>query len=607
MSLPIHQHQHQLVDAILRSQFTILSSPTGSGKSTQLPQFLLAHTKKRITVTQPRRVAAISLAERVAFEMNVKIGTQVGFSVRFQDQTDKSTKIRYATDGVVVREALRGSFLTDDFLIIDEAHERSVQTDILLGLAKLWGQQNAKLKIIIMSATLNCQEFANFFETENILHIQGRTYPIRHLFLEQPERNYIEATALAIYQIIQSQSQQIKGDILTFMPGEREIETVVSTLKIYLQNDPKIEILPLFSSLPQEQQMRIFSPKPENIEIRVIVATNVAETSITVPCISFVVDSGLVRQKIYDPNSGLSRLITIPAAKSQLQQRAGRAGRISAGQVFHLYTFESFSELKNAQIPEILRSDLSDVFLTLLAAGISKIQEFQVPQQPQQISKKRALARLFKLGIVETGPEIGAFQLSTLGLQCAKLPLAVDQAVCVISSLQYNENVLRKTVKLVAVLQVVESIFSGETKKLRANFESALGDHITLVNVFEEWEAVKNRKEFCVKYGVSDRSMQFARSVFDQIMAIITANFTICSVSVEDENEVVLRCVLKGFVENVAMSVEGTQQYSTRGLTAKLHPGGGFRGSELVVYNEAVQTSDVYLRVVSGVKEAWLE
>ena len=390
-------------------------------------------------------MAAISIAERVAAERGEPVGESVGYSVRFLERVSKKTRIRYCTDGIAVREALDDrTFKNTDVFIVDEAHERSVQTDILLGLLKQALQTNKKLRVVIMSATMNTQTFADYFGTDRVLFLQGRMFPVRHFFTHEREQNYLEATCLTILQIHEQfarsrREKKNSGDILVFLPGEREINTVIATVQLLKPQSARLQMIPLFANLSQEDQMVIFSPKEDEDVQRCICATNIAETSLTVPNVVYVIDSGFVRQKVFDSKTSISKLLTIPASKSAILQRCGRAGRVCDGRAYHMYTQKDYDALRVSDVCEVLRCDLSEIYLTLIGCGVKDVLNFQFVNQPSGISKKLALSKLFDLGLISVDPETHEFGLSDLGHQVIQLPLVLEEALTILRAIQLRD------------------------------------------------------------------------------------------------------------------------------------------------------------------------
>jgi len=376
--------------ALRASQVVIVEGATGSGKTTQLPQFCVAAgfggggpggdgRARLVACTQPRRVAAMSVAARVAEEMDVELGEEVGYSIRFEERSGPRTALKFLTDGMLLREAMADPLL-DRYavIVIDEAHERTVATDVLLGLLKGVLARRAALKLVVMSATLDAEKFGAYFDGAPLVRIPGRAFPVEVFFTPAPERDYLEA---AVRTVVQIHACEAPGDVLVFLTGEAEIEDACARIARDAAALPAdrgaLLVVPLYSTLSPAAQQRIFAPPPPPSAPggapgrKVIVSTNIAETSLTIDGIVYVVDPGFSKQKVYNPRIRVESLLVSPISKASAEQRKGRAGRTRPGKCFRLYTEKSFNtELQEQTYPEILRSELSAVFLTLLKLGV---------------------------------------------------------------------------------------------------------------------------------------------------------------------------------------------------------------------------------------------
>ncbi|KAG8089710.1 hypothetical protein GUJ93_ZPchr0011g27222 [Zizania palustris] len=378
--LPISEHADEIVAAVEANTVVVVIGETGSGKSTQLSQILHRCGYSRrgaIAVTQPRRVAAVSVARRVAQELGVPLGDEVGYAIRFEDRTSERTCIKYLTDGVLLRESLSDPELKQySVIILDEAHERSLNTDILLGLMKrLIKDRASDLKVLITSATLDGLKVSNFFSGCPVLNIPGTLFPVEKFYSTERPTNYIESSLKTAIDI---HVKEPSGDVLIFMTGMDDIDKMVSKLKEKIQNLEEGScmdalVLPLHGSLPPEQQVRVFAPAPPNCR-RFIVATNVAETSLTVDGVVFVIDCGYVKQRQYNPSSGMYSLDVVQISRVQADQRAGRAGRTRPGKCYRLYPISTYQkEFLEATVPEIQRSSLAGSVLYLKSLDLPDI------------------------------------------------------------------------------------------------------------------------------------------------------------------------------------------------------------------------------------------
>jgi pre-mRNA-splicing factor ATP-dependent RNA helicase DHX15/PRP43 len=384
--LPVWQAKGDFISMLNSHQTIILVGETGSGKTTQIGQFVAAagHATpgRRVVCTQPRRVAAMSVARRVAEEMDVALGEEVGYSIRFEDCCGPKTVVKFATDGMLLREAMTDPLLSAySVVILDEAHERTLATDILFGLIKGVLERRADLKLVVMSATLEAEKFQGYFLDAPLIKVPGRLFPVEIFYTQEPERDYLEA---AIRTVVQIHAAEPPGDVLLFLTGEEEIEDACRKVAAEVgRMGPAagpIKVMPLYSSLPPAQQQRIFDPAPPAARAggppgrKVIVSTNIAETSLTIDGIVYVIDPGFAKQKVYNPRIRVESLLVSPISRASAHQRAGRAGRTKPGKCFRLYTEASFArDLQEQTYPEILRSNLGSVVLQLKKLGIDDL------------------------------------------------------------------------------------------------------------------------------------------------------------------------------------------------------------------------------------------
>lgn len=613
-----------------QSQILVFVGETGSGKTTQIPQFVLyddlPQTQgKMVACTQPRRVAAMSVAQRVAAEMDVKLGEEVGYSIRFEDMTGPKTIMKYMTDGMLLREAMNDHNLSRySTIMLDEAHERTMATDILMGLLKEVVVRRPDLKIIIMSATLDAQKFQRYFMDAPLLAVPGRTHPVEIFYTPEPEQDYVEA---AVRTVLQIHATEPEGDILLFLTGEEEIED--ASRKIALEGDEMtreadagpIKVYPLYGSLPPHMQQRIFDPAPPPRRPggrpgrKVIVSTNIAETSLTIDGIVYVVDPGFSKQKIYNPRIRVESLLVSPISKASAQQRAGRAGRTRPGKCFRLYTEGAFKkELIESTYPEILRSNLSSTVLELKKLGIDDLVHFDLMDPPAPETLMRALEELNYLACLDDDGN-----LTQLGRLASEFPLDPALAVMLISSPEfYCSNEILSITALLSVPQVftrpaAQRKRADEMKKL---FEHQDGDHLTMLNVYHAYrgsDAQANAKQWCHDHFLSLRSLQSADNVRSQLLRIMEReDLDMISTPFEDKKyyENIRRALCAGFFMQIAKKdTGGKSQYLTikDNQNVLLHPSTALaHEAEWVLYNEFVLTSKNYIRTVTAVKPEWL-
>jgi pre-mRNA-splicing factor ATP-dependent RNA helicase DHX15/PRP43 len=611
------------------TQILVFVGETGSGKTTQIPQFVLFDDQphlhgKMVACTQPRRVAAMSVADRVAAEMDVTLGEEVGYSIRFEDKTSPSTILKYMTDGMLLREAMNDHNLSRySTIILDEAHERTLATDILMGLLKEVAQRRPDLKIVIMSATLDAQKFQKYFNDAPLLAVPGRTHPVEIFYTPEPEKDYVEA---AIRTVLQIHATEAQGDILLFLTGEEEIEDACR--KIGMEADELVreadagtlKIYPLYGTLPPQQQQKIFEPAPPprtqggRPSRKVIVSTNIAETSLTIDGIVYVVDPGFSKQKVYNPRIRVESLLVSPISKASAQQRAGRAGRTRPGKCFRLYTEEAFKkELIEQSYPEILRSNLASTVLELKKLGIDDLVHFDLMDPPAPETLMRALEELNYLACLDDEGE-----LTALGRMASDYPLDPALAVMVLSSPEFYCS--NEILSLTALLSVPQIFVRPASNRKRADemkdlFAHPDGDHLTMLNVYHAFkspEAQANPKQWCHDHFMSYRALQQADNVRLQLKRIMERQeIELMSTPFEDRKyyENIRRALVAGFFMQVAKRDASGKMYTTvkDDQNVLLHPSCVLQqDSEWVLYNEFVLTSKNYIRTVTAVKPEWL-
>ncbi|KAI9803431.1 MAG: DEAH-box ATP-dependent RNA helicase prp43 [Piccolia ochrophora] len=627
--LPVHKQRAEFLQMYHKSQILVFVGETGSGKTTQVPQFVLfddlpQFRRKMVACTQPRRVAAMSVAQRVANEMDVNLGEEVGYSIRFEDVTSQKTILKYMTDGMLLREAMNDHNLSRySVIMLDEAHERTLATDILMGLLKEVALRRPDLKIIIMSATLDAQKFQKYFHHAPLLAVPGRTHPVEIFYTPEPERDYVEA---ALRTVLQIHATEPEGDILLFLTGEEEIEDAVR--KISLEADEMIreadagplKVFPLYGTLPPHQQQKIFEPAPPartkggRPGRKCIVATNIAETSLTIDGIVYVVDPGFSKQKLYNPRIRVESLLVSPISKASAQQRAGRAGRTRPGKCFRLYTEGAFKkELIEQTHPEILRSNLASTVLELKKLGIDDLVHFDLMDPPAPETLMRALEELNYLACLDDEGN-----LTVLGKLASEFPLDPALAVMLISSPEfYCSNEILSLTALLSVPQIFTRPASSRKRadEMKNLFAHPDGDHLTMLNVYHAFkgpQAQDNAKQWCYDHFLSLRALQSADNVRAQLKRIMeTHELELMSTPFEDKKyyENIRRALVAGFFMQVAKRESSGKTYTTvkDAQSVLLHPSTVLgQDCEWVLYNEFVLTTKNYVRTVTAVRPEWL-
>jgi len=523
-SLPIYKLKNELIQAVHDNQVLVVIGETGSGKTTQLTQYLAEAgytTKGKIGCTQPRRAAAVSVAKRVAEEFGCRLGEEVGFAIRFEDCTGADTVIKYMTDGMLLREMLVDENLSRySVIMLDEAHERTVYTDVLFGLLKLLLKRRPELRLIVTSATLDADKFSGYFFNCNIFTIPGRTFPVEILYAKQPESDYLDSSLLTVLQIHLTEP---KGDFLLFLTGQEEIDFACQSLyermKGLGKNVPELLILPVYSALPSEMQSRIFEPTPPG-KRKVVVATNIAEASLTIDGICYVIDPGFAKQNVYNPKQRLDSLVITPISQASAKQRAGRAGRTGPGKCYRLYTETAYrNEMSATTIPEIQRINLATTTLSMKAMGIKDLLSFDFMDSPSPQALVSAMEELYSLGALD---EEGL--LTKLGRKMAEFPLDPPLSKMLLASVDLGCS--DEILTIIAMIQT-GNIFhrprekQGQADQKRAKFVQPEGDHLTLLAVYEAWKAKNFSGPWCSENFVQSRSLRRVQDVRKQLLTIM--------------------------------------------------------------------------------------
>jgi len=611
-TLPVFKYREQLLEAVSKYQVLIIVGETGSGKTTQIPQYLheAGYTKNGMKVgcTQPRRVAAMSVAKRVADEMDVRLGYEVGYSIRFEDCTSEKTILKYMTDGMLLREFLTEPDLKSySALVIDEAHERTLHTDILFGLVKDVARFRPDLKLLISSATLDAKRFSAFFDNAPVFKIPGRRYPVDVLYTRAPEADYIDA---AIVTALQIHVTQPPGDILIFLTGQEEVETCAEALTVRTRGlgnkIRELMVCRIYSTLPSDLQAKIFEDTPPGAR-KVVISTNIAETSLTIDGICYVIDCGFSKQKSYDPRTGMESLIVTPISKASAMQRAGRAGRTQPGKCFRLYTKWAFHhELEDNTIPEIQRTNLGNVVLMLKSLGINDLLHFDFMDAPPAETLIRALEQLYALGALNDRGE-----LTKMGRKMAEFPLDPQLSKMILASEKYgcSEQILT----ICAMLSVNNAIFyRPKDKAVHADhamrsFWRPGGDHLTLMNVYNQWVETDYSTQWCFENFIQHRSMIRAHDVRDQLVGLLE-RVEIPLTTTQDDDDV-RKCIASGFFYHTSRMQKGGSYKTTKHQqTVQIHPSSCLfkERPKWLIYHELVFTTKEFMRQVIEIKPEWL-
>ncbi|KAG7717775.1 hypothetical protein KL949_003049 [Ogataea haglerorum] len=622
-SLPVYQYRDELIKAVEDYQVLIVVGETGSGKTTQLPQFLheAGFTKegKKIGCTQPRRVAAMSVAARVADEIGTPLGEQVGYTIRFEDKTSERTILKYMTDGMLLREFLTDpELLSYSVIMIDEAHERTLHTDVLLGLLKDIVTYRKDFRLLISSATMNAHKFSDFFDGAPIFDIPGRRYPVDIYYTSQPEANCLHAAITTVFQI---HLKQDPGDILVFLTGQDEIESMADNLAetcLKLGDQiPEMIICPIYANLPSDQQRRIFEPTPAGAR-KVVLATNIAETSLTIDGIVYVVDTGFVKENVFNPSTGMESLEVRPCSRASADQRAGRAGRVGPGKCYRLYTKWSYlNELAANPTPEILRTNLASVVLLLLSLGITDLLNFDFLDPPSSDALIKGLELIYALGGLNENGE-----LTRIGRRMAEFPTEPMVSKTLLTSGELG--CCSEVLSIVAMLQEAGSVFyrprdrKEQADKAKHQFTKTLGgDHLTLLEVWNRFVDNGYSVQWCRDNFVQYKTLQRVRNIREQLERMCER------MGLLDENQPVLehdrllvnvlKSIVAGFFVNAAQLSRSGDSYRSmkKNQAVWIHPSSVLFGvkppPKLVIYHELVLTSKEFMRTCVPIHEKWLK
>ncbi|XP_042385212.1 probable pre-mRNA-splicing factor ATP-dependent RNA helicase DEAH9 isoform X2 [Zingiber officinale] len=631
--LPVFKYRDAILYLVENHATTIIVGETGSGKTTQIPQYLKeagwAEGGRVIACTQPRRLAVQSVASRVAEEMGVKIGEEVGYTIRFEDQTNPGvTMIKFLTDGVLIREMMDDPLLTKySVIMVDEAHERSISTDMLLGLLKKIQRRRPELRLIISSATIEAKSMSNFFQNRKkvlehfamdsvpnqlpaIVSVEGKGYTVDIYYVEEPVSDYLQTTVDTVLLINEKESP---GDILVFLTGQDDIDAAVKLLTDATHDDKKrssgLLILPLFSGLSRVDQDLVFAPTPRG-KRKVVISTNIAETSLTLEGVVYVVDSGFSKQRFYNPVSDIESLVVAPISKASARQRAGRAGRVRPGKCFRLYTEDYFlKEMAADGIPEMQRSNLVSCVIQLKALGIDNILGFDWLASPPPEAMVRALEVLYSLSIVDDDVKL----TSPIGYQIAEVPMDPMVSKMVLSACDLGCSEEMTTIAASLSVQSIWVSGRGAQKasdEVKLRFAAAEGDHITFLNVYKGFINSGKSSQWCYKNYVNYHAMKVV-DVKEQLCRLLR-RFGLALKSCEQDTQILRKAIIAGFFANSCYM----EEYSHNGLyktirssqEVYIHPSSVlFRvNPKWVVYHSLVSTDKHYMRNVIAIDPSWL-
>ncbi len=610
--LPICARREEIAKAIASRQVVIVCGETGSGKTTQLPKMCLElgrGIEGLIGHTQPRRIAARATASRVAQELKTELGGAVGYKIRFTDRVGPRSYIKIMTDGILLAETQGDRELRQyDTLIIDEAHERSLNIDFLLGYVKQLLPRRPDLKLVITSATIDAERFSKHFGGAPVIEVSGRLYPVevRYHPVESEDEDY--DLNQAISDAAEELAREGQGDVLVFLPGEREIREAAETLRKH--HPPHTEILPLFARLSAEEQERIFKPHGGR---RIVLATNVAETSLTVPGIRYVVDTGLARVKRYSYRNKVEQLRVENISQASAKQRAGRCGRVASGICVRLYAEDEFNSRPAFTDPEVLRSSLANVILRMKSLGLGTVEEFPFIDPPASKAIQDGYALLAELGAVDEASE-----LTETGKRLAKLP--VDPRIGRMVLAARPENALREVLVIAAALSIQDprqrpSERAAAADEAHKRFDDEKSDFLSWIKLWKFFEEAlahgkSGRKlhEACREHFLSFNRMREWRDIHGQLKELIAELEWRVSETPATYAQI-HRALLAGLLGNVGMKTEEGNYLGARGIRFWIHPGSGVgrKAGRWVMAAELTETTRLYARRVATIEPEWLE
>lgn len=631
-SLPINERKEEIISAIKNNQVIIISGETGSGKTTQIPKLCLSAGRGidgKIACTQPRRIATVSVAERIAEELGEECGKSCGYKVRFRDETSRDGYIKVMTDGLLLAETRSDGLLSEyDTIIVDEAHERSLNIDFILGILKRLLKKRRDLKLVITSATIDTEKFSKAFWDAPIIEVSGRTFPVETIYMPPPEtENEEDAPShvqMAVKAVDRIQSENAYGDILIFMPTEQDIMETINLLSG--RNYKSAALMPLYARMPSSEQSKVFKRAEAR---KIIVSTNVAETSLTIPGIKYVIDSGVARIAQYMPRTRATALPVSPISRSSANQRKGRCGRVENGICIRLFSEDDFESRPLYTLPEIARSNLAEVLLRMIALKLGKAEDFPFIDPPNTRAIKDGYEILIELDAVRRDPEKDEYVLTEKGSIMAGLPLDPRFSRMLMEADKLG--CLEEMVIIVSALTVTDPRERPQEKAKEADaaqavFKDNFSDFVSLLNIWNKCqEALENTRnssklrKFCSRHFISFKRMREWMDLSDQIREMMTeSGYTLSGFKSPEKvsktekfsplYSAVHKAILSGTISNIAQKKEKNFYRSAKGKEIMIFPGSGIfgKGGDWVTAAEFVETSRLYCRCAANVDVTWI-
>ncbi len=612
-SLPVYKHREEILKALSEHQTIIVESPTGSGKTTQIPLILREAGYDEsgiIGITQPRRIAAVSVSEFIKKQIGDR-GAYCAYKMRFADTSDKTTRIKIMTDGILLQEVKLDRTLSKySVIMVDEAHERSLNIDFILGLLKEITEARNDLKIIISSATINAASFSAFFGNAPIVSIDSRPYPVSvsyiPLVLSRDTEDYYYPK---IASLVRKTWEEKEGDVLIFLPGEAEIKRCVEELE-YSDTAGNYQIYPLYGRLSKEEQERVFIPTKEG-KMKVVVSTNIAETSITIDGVRTVIDSGMAKINFYNQKNFTSALLPMPISRASADQRRGRAGRTAPGRCFRLYSEENYSLRPEYSEEEILHSDLAEVVLRMSELEIYNTESFPFITAPKKSALISAEETLMIIGAIEKN-----HHLTKIGEMMILFPLLPRLSRVIVEAIMNYPDVISDVLVAVAFLSAKTPYILPPGEELQArDAHHALSDRVygdfstmlTLFGAYRKIQGKKEREEYYKKRYLDYESMEEIVHIKEQLESIVSE----MGIPISEMHSIpeYFCCLASGLRQYVCMRID---RFSYRSLTADkilIHPGSAWFSipPQYILAGEIVQTTKMYARTVSPLRKDWIQ
>ncbi len=630
-SLPVYRHKEDILKALEENQVIIVESPTGSGKTTQIPLILKeAGYDQRgiIGITQPRRIAAMSISEFIKKQLGIE-DNYCGYTMRFADTTDESTRIKVMTDGILHQEQKGDPYLSRySVIMVDDAHERSLNIDFILGLLKQIITKRNDIKVIVSSATINTSAFSTFFNGAKIISIDARIFPINIIYMPPKEKakknpytydkkrryDIEEDTFLnqSIYKIVKKQAEEHLGDVLVFLSGEADIKAAEAMLKAKAGLARKLQVYPLYGRLSKEEQERVFIPTEEG-KTKVVIATNIAETSITIDGITCVIDSGEAKVNFYNQKDFTSSLIPLPISKSSAHQRAGRAGRTQSGTCYRLYSEESLKLRPEFTQEEILRSDLAEVAIRMSDLGIFDYESFPFITEPKKSSLQSAEGTLKFINAIDEDRH-----LTPIGEKMVLFPLLPRHSRVIVEAIMRYPDVLGEVIQAVAFLSTKNPFLRPEGREDAARNRQSVfqdqiyGDFVGYLKLYSQYKEIsekgqKAEEKFCKNYFLDLQTMNEILHITEQLEEIVSRMGI--PITKGGSTGDYLTCLAAGLLQYVCIRDDAFSYHSLTAQSIYIHPGSSwFRNlPRFILAGEIVQTSRMFARTVSPLKAEYLD